>query len=155
MTKWSKRTTTGFKSGTRATKTINSSGKTRNTLSHNISGTASKKGQGSIRITNTIDNTGKQRTYQTTTSPLGFRTTETLYKSPTTIKTIKPKKIRISSGRRKSTKVETSVSTKPKIDNSEYMRRRAEERMVNHSNDGMGLFLIFFIGAIILFSLSL
>lgn len=137
MTKWSKRTTTGFKSGTRLTKTTNSSGTTRNTLSHNISGRASKKGQGSIRITNTVDSSGRQRSYQTTTSPLGFRTTETLYKSPqTTVKTVKPKKIRMSSGRRKSSKTQPNYSTQ---DNS----------------DGMTLFFVFFIGAIIFVSLLL
>ena len=140
MTKWSKRTTTGFKSGTRLTKTTNSSGKTRNTLSHTLSGKPSKKGQGSIRITNTVDSSGRQRSYQTTTSPLGFRTTETLYKSPTTtVKTVKPKKIRMSSGRRKSSKTQTTQTNYSTQDNS----------------DGMTLFFVFFIGAIILVSLLL
>ncbi len=137
MPNWSKRTTAGFKSGTRLTKTINSSGKTRSTLSRTLSDTPNKKGQGSIRITNTIDSSGNQRSYQTTTSPLGFRTTETLYKSPkTTVKTVKPKKIRMSSGRRKSSKTQPNYSTQ---DNS----------------DGITLFLVFFIGAIIFVSLLL
>ena len=101
MTKWSKRTTTGFKSGQKVTRTSNSKGTNTYTYSGNVSGQSRKKGQSAIRITNTTNPQGKRRTYMTITDGHGMRRTETVYKSPPKIKHQKMKPFKPSAKRRR------------------------------------------------------